>query len=133
MLNPRYHPHDGPDPGVPLWVVFLAALILSLAIVSSATSAQEAPPGEQLEMTLYAVVDDGGNTHSYGADGAVRRDPRAVGVLFREHADAVAVRDAWNREMPGYTAAVVSFTGRTGVPEFAAVEWWGWPIPPEVR
>ena len=54
-------------------------------------------------------------------------------MLFRDHADAVKVRDEWNAENPGYTAAVVSFTGRTGVPEFAAREWWGNPVPPEVR
>lgn len=115
MLNPRHHPHDGPDPGVPLWVLVLAAAALLLGIAAS-TRGQEAPM-EQLDMTLYAVVDDRGATHSCGAHGRPRRDPDAVVVLFREQADAVAVRDSWNAENPGRTASVLVFTGRTGRPE----------------
>lgn len=51
MLDPRFHPHDGPDPGVPLWVIIVAGLILSLGLVASASPWQAAPcpqPAEQL-------------------------------------------------------------------------------------
>ena len=116
-----------------LGVVTAAVILVDEVSASFAQETQPAPPTEQLETVLYAVADDGGNTHSYGPDGKVRRDPRAVGVLFRSHADAVKVRDEWNAAMPGYTTAVIALTGRTGLPEFASTEWWGNPVPPEVR
>ena len=122
MLDPRFHPHDGPDPGVPLWLIIVAALILSLGLAASSRGqiadphqfavqvATALPPGfgPVADTPAVAWLYAGSLDAVYVGRPCVWNDPGAPlysqthcgPVLLRRFEDAVRFRDLVSERFP---------------------------------
>ena len=137
-------------PSKPMRAAIVTLLFLLLAAVASAQDEPRMEPAEEpyASLPLYAAMDDGGRSYFYGVDGETAARSYKVLVLFADREFALGVRAAWlvqnglvrtgtRATGPVNTEVAVNrFSCRLVSQEFPpvqVVEWWGNPVPPEVR